>query len=155
MRIGVPGEMARDLRAEKIGKGEFSAYLVVFIVATGYLLWFAAGMMTDYTYASPVLGAVDRALMVLVTIATLALAYYANKQGDGKRFWYRYISLSFPIALILAVIGFAIYVIGGISNIISIDVFGYPDLVIETLLYAVGLYWTYKYMRVASGASAR
>ncbi|MES2994900.1 MAG: hypothetical protein V4681_02635 [Patescibacteria group bacterium] len=145
--------MARDLGEEKIGKGEFYAYVTVFVAANLFFVAFLVGL-EPLIYVPAWLELADKGLAILFILATLALGYQENKRGDGKRFWYRFISLGFPIAIITTVpliIAISIFVIMGL---IDINAFGYIDLLLAIPFYILGLYLTVKYMRVAAGGTA-
>jgi len=148
MRLLVPAKMARDLKEEKIGKGEFYAYLFVAIAAAVYVVAFVLGLIDGLVYSPAWLEYADKGLCVLFTIATVVVAYHVNKKGDGKRFWYRFVAISFPIAIVIGALGLALYIAGTALNLLSLDAFGYADLVLGIPLYLWGLYLTVKYMHI-------
>ncbi len=143
--------MARDLRADKIGKAEFIAYIALFLLGLGSAVALLTGFWDAYTYADSTVEIVDKTLIALTTIASFVIAYYANRQGDGKRYWYRFISLNTPIAILVLVIGFVLFLIATLVGALDPDTYGYADIGLESLLYLVSFYWLYKYMRIASG----
>ncbi|MES2931581.1 MAG: hypothetical protein V4682_02680 [Patescibacteria group bacterium] len=153
MRILSPKKMAEDLRADKVGKREFYVYSGVFVIAIVCGVLMMVGIWDlDIAYRPEYLEASDEVLAILASLGSLLLAYHVNKKGDGKRFWYRYLSLGFPIGVVLGAVGFAVFILATMFGIVSIEYSGYADSVILAVLYGLSIFMTWKYMKmVASG----
>lgn len=153
MRFLSPKKMALDLQQEKIGRGEFSVYGLLFGGSLVLLVLTFFGLWEVPPYSPEWLKMVDRTLVVLTSLGTLPLAYYANKKGDGKKFWYRYISLNTPTGIVTGVIGFFAFLGMALAGLINVEVFGYSDLILYLLLSALYFYLLWKYMRVAASGA--
>lgn len=143
--------MALDLREEKIGKKEFWVYCFLFLVTVVLTIALLLGVWDGaMDYQPESLRLIDKVLGVVVSFGTLFLAYYINRKGDGKRFWYRYISLGLPIGIIMAVLGVLVLTLATVTQVTSIDYFGYTDLGLETAIYILTFYMTWKFMKIVS-----
>jgi len=142
----MPWKMAQALKEEKVGKGEFVAYAIIFAAFCLLLVVPFTGAY-DYLYIPAWLKWAEFGVEVLLLIGITALAYYLNKKGDGKRFWYRYLSISFPIAVILIPVGIAVLTLSLLIGFTQLEFYGYTDLVLLILLAMPSLYLTVKYMR--------
>lgn len=150
MRILSPAKMARDLRAHTVPKAEFIIYIALFFLGIGFTIAYVLGYVDPEVYETSSVAILDKVSMVLIILFSLLIAFYANKKGDGKDFWYRYVALGIPIGLCLLIPALLLYAIAAFSGVLSIDSYGYPDLVIETLVYVAGIYLTWRYMRRAA-----
>jgi hypothetical protein len=107
MRFFIPNQMVAALRENAVGRREFYCYAVLEILAVIGLFFSDsnefASMQTYYTY-----------LLIATFGITLSVvvAYRANNTGDGKQFWYRYFSLSWPVSWLTFVVGFPVVLIG-------------------------------------------
>lgn len=154
IRIISPKRMVADLRQGKVGKIEYRIYTAFFVIGTLLSLLIAFGPGDGVIlYRSPILEFFDRVLGAVVTFGTIALAYYVNKKGDNKRFWYRYISLMIPIGIVLSAAGFVFFAFAAIIGIINIEYYGYSDLTLFILFYIAAVLILYESMkRVATKA---
>ncbi len=154
IRILSPKRMVSDLRQEKVGTYEFYAYAALFVIGSIFSLLLAFGIWDGAVlYRSPVLEFADRVLGVIVSFGTIPLAYYINKKGDNKRFWYRYLSLMIPIGIVLGAAGFVFFAFAAIVGIINIEYYGYSDLALFILFYIAAVAILYESMkRVATKA---
>ena len=141
--------MANDLRENKVGRGEFFCYALLSILGAVYIVLEILGIVpTEYFLYEPAyLSLVDNFLSVISMVGITAYAYYINKNGDHKDFWYRYFSLGFPIAINLFVILLVAGFLAGMLGLIDFETTSYADLVLETLVIGISLYFTHKYMR--------
>jgi hypothetical protein len=98
--------------------------------------------------------------MFIFTPIWLGLAYVANKKGDGKDFWYRFISLNITITIIVSIALFILFFIFGLFYPIFtgspfVDPNETPkldwlDFFFTDLLSIIYLYLIYKYMLLIS-----
>lgn len=155
-RIYSPKHMVSDLREERIDKREFSIYIALFVLACipSLLIVFgpASGAML---YRPTYLALVDRILLLVLSICSILLAYYANIRGDGQRFWYRYISLTVPVGVVVGVTGFVLFAFAALLGIINTDYYGFADLLIYVVLYGFGLLVVWESMRRISAKKPR
>ncbi len=146
--------MSDALREKRVTKIEFSVYSVVIFA----LICISILLMGLTNYATTLIFYVNIISMVVFTPAWLGLAYIANKKGDGKDFWYRFISLNITITIILCVISmisgiiasFFIYPPSALTKAPELLEFGWFDVGLINLFSIIGLYLTYKYMRLVS-----
>ncbi len=96
MRFFIPNQMVAALRENVVGRREFYCYAIVRTVAlSNFFLVDPADFVTlpiFYRYFM---------VVILTTLISVWVAYYANNSGDGKQFWYRYFCTSFPISLLM------------------------------------------------------
>lgn len=140
--------MANDLRENKIGRGEFFCYAFLSILGAVYVTLEILGVVpTEYLLYEPAyLGLVDNFLSVISIVGITAYAYYINKNGDHKDFWYRYLSLGFPIAINLLVISIIAGFFAGMFGLMDLEKTTYADLVLEIGFIGISFYFTHKYM---------
>lgn len=144
--------MALDLREEKVGKKEFWVYCSLFGLAIILSIPLFLGAMDGaITYNPEFLSILDKVFGFVVSVGTLPLAYYVNKAGDGKRFWYRYISLGLPIGIFTGYIGILVLSVAAIAQVTNLEYYGYTDLGINMGIYVLTFYLTWRYMRVVAG----
>jgi len=154
MRLINPKRMALDAHDGRIGSVEFAVYCAVF----GGLLLMAAltvagipGFWSMYEYSSGTYQMIDALLFVGGALAMLTFGYTANKRGDGKEFWYRYISISIPITLIILILSFLFGIVVAVAGVPAFTgAYGYADAVIELLASILVTYLVWKYMGVAA-----
>jgi hypothetical protein len=149
--------MADDLKEHLIGRGEFYCYAGFFVLAFAYsialLLNIANPFEETYVYDPAYLRQMENILGFGGTIAMVWIAWATNKAGDNSDFWYRYMSLSFPIAIWTLIAAFILGILGVIVGLIDVEVVGYADIFLQCALLALILYWTRKYMaRIAQPA---
>ncbi len=145
-------EMSNALCKKEVGKMEFIIYLVifVFITASGILL------LQPEAYISISVFYANLISMIIFTPLWLILAYVANKKGDGKDFWYRFISLTITLTIILGigavVLGFLIGIFMSplILNSQEFSKIIWFDFYITNFFSLLYLYLTYKYIRLIS-----
>jgi NADH:ubiquinone oxidoreductase subunit 6 (subunit J) len=141
--------MANDLRENKVGRGEFFCYAFLSILGVVAVLLEISGIIpTEYIQYEPTyLKFLENLLSVVSSVGITVYAYYLNKTGDNKDFWYRYFSLGFPIAINLFVIMFGIGFVAGVFSLVDLETTTYVDLLLYTGAIGVWLYFTHKYMR--------
>ncbi len=148
--------MADDLRLNKIGRGEFLCYAGLFIVGGLFMILSSlspSDSPDDFfsiTYSPEFLRYIESLLYFIATLGIIVLAYTINKSGDNQKFWYRYLSISFPIGIIMSVIFIITLFIFAILGVIDPEVFAYTDLLLEAIFYVLVAYFTKKYMRYIS-----
>ncbi len=151
IRIISPKRMVQDLRHERVGTYEFYAYTAIFILGTFFSLLLVFGPWEGAVlYRSPILEFFDRVLGGVVTLGSIALAYYINKKGDNKRFWYRYVSIMIPIGIILGAAGFVFFAFAAIIGFIDIEYYAYSDLFLFIVLYIAALLIIWESMKRVS-----
>lgn len=145
--------MAEDLRARKIGRGEFWCYAGLFVVLVAYNLSLLLGITSlniGIPYEPAYLEDVELYLGTTFSLAVLLLGYWINTRGDGLDFWYRYLSINIPILITIVLVSILAGVVAVLTGISSVDVIKPSDIVLEGALYALYAYSTYKYMRILS-----
>jgi hypothetical protein len=155
MRLLNPAKMARDVRNNLVGRAEFLAYCLIFAIGILFSIALLAGISDYYVYESGLLHLLDVILVAAAGLGTLYIAYNANRQGDGRNFWYRYISINIPILLLMVIGAFVLGILFGIVDIAvgttTFDgTYSYDDLAIELVFAIFVLYMTHKYMRLAA-----
>jgi hypothetical protein len=154
IRILSPKRMVSDLRQERVGTYEFYIYAALFVIGSLFSLLVAFGIWDGAVlYRSPLLEFADRILGVVVSFGTIPLAYYINKKGDHKRFWYRYVSLMVPIGIVLSAAGFVFFAFAALIGIINIEYYGYSDLVLFLVFYALAVLLLWESMKRVSTKS--
>lgn len=150
--------MAEDLRVEKVGKKEFFFYCLFFILTTGFfavfetLQFLGLRFTGSYYYESVFFETIYWAVSLLSFLPVFVIPYYTNKAGDGKRFWYRFLSLDFPVNLVTWVFFFVVYFVTGIFGLVNSETFNYYDLFFIIAADAIYFYLIWKYMKsIASG----
>ncbi len=152
MRIFNPNQMAMALRQGAVGRAEVVFYALVQLVAM--LAFFFedpsdfATLPTYYTYLS---------LAAFATVLSIGVAYRANQSGDGKHFWYRYFSISFPLSVLVAVAALLtilakdalLMFLAGSLTPPSLLISG-VDVAIMSLFLFLSLYLIHTYMRKIS-----
>jgi hypothetical protein len=151
--------MARDVRDEQIGNTEFILCCLVFATSLALTLITVFAPTLLYSYESGLMRTMDLVVVLAAELGALALAYHANARGDGKRFWYRYISVGTPIFLILMLAAFAFGVVAGIvefvtGTLIIGETFGIKDLILQIAFSVVFLFFIHKYMGLAARGSS-
>lgn len=155
MRFFFPWKMAQDLRSGKVSDLEFFFYLLVFVLA---LVVYAASFFWEplqfgLVYDPAWLEWANLALCAIATVGITLYAHNVNKAGDGLRFWFRYISISWPIGFMLGVVLTALFMmVLEPLGIVDTTVSSYVDLAISIIFYGLIAYLTGKYMRQIAGA---
>ncbi|MBU2103421.1 hypothetical protein KKD95_00160 [Patescibacteria group bacterium] len=146
--------MAQDLKENKVGKGEYLVYSGIFLVS---VIWSLALILdwSPYVYEYSWLRILDIVLILTTGLGTIAIAYLINKKGDGRRFWYRYISLyasafvfTTLIALVLGVLLVGVDILYG-SNVPQ-NTYDLGGFLLEVVLSILFFFLIAKYMRVVS-----
>lgn len=138
--------MANALRSNKVGRLEFGFYCVTFVLGVLLCVAYVLNMLDAPAYEPAILKTVDRILFWISIIAMLAIAYYANRRIGGKQFWYRFISLSFPLGIWVGLVTIALFIAATIIGLIDIYVYRYPDVLLVLFSTLLGCFWTWKYM---------
>ena len=126
--------MASALITNSLGKNEYRAYVVLFVLMWGYIgSTFFTGWNPDVLYEPAFLMPLDIGLFWGVTLLSLVLAYWLNKKGDGKDFWRRYICLDISISVFLALITLLFMIVGYATGVMDLDTYGYVDFVLTAV----------------------
>lgn len=153
MRIINPGQMAADLRAHKIGKKEYWFYAAAFVASICVSLYYILFSTIQTIYEPAYLKILNIVLVFILNVGTVFVAYVANKKGDRKDFWYRYVGITFPIGILLGLAALCLVVLGVTFEIVDPEVYAYKDFVFEGIFAGAFFYFTWKYMsRIASRA---
>ena len=147
MRIINAGQMAADLRAHKIGKKEYWFYTAAFVASIAVSLYYIVFSTTQLVYEPAHLKVIDIVLVFILNVGTIFIAYVANKKGDRKDFWYRYVGIVFPIGILLGLAFFCLAVLGITFAIVDLEVYAYPDFILECIFTGSFFYFMWKYMR--------
>jgi len=156
MRFFIPSRMVTALQKNAVGRGEFYCYAVLQIFGV-FGLFFSdpnefASVQTFYTYL---------VLIAFGIILDIAVAYRANKAGDGKRFWYRCFSLWWPVSWLTLLVSLPIVFVGSFAIAFVTDnrevSYLYTDAhnIFTGLATLLGAYFMYVYMRRVSRPEAK
>lgn len=101
--------LVKDLREKRVTERDKYRYLVVFFVLSGAPLTALFGPPASGQGAAEIysflryLGPAATIVNMLIQIGGVLLCYRENQKGDGQEFLSRYISLSLPVKIRLAV----------------------------------------------------
>lgn len=163
--------MAEDLRENKVEVPEAKIYAAIYIF---FILWGITESVGWYMQESstirealiPVIR--ENLFMLIFILISVLIAWHANGNGVGQRFWYRFFSLQMPISIwttILSIFAFqaliTIFYPESFNSLIapeeSVGFILPPDAAtwaVQGVIMAVSLYWTWKYMRIVAHKKA-
>ncbi len=126
--------MAEALTAHTVGKNEYRAYVVLFVLMYGYdVSTIFTGWNPDVLYEPLFLMPLDIGMFWAVALLSLVLAYWLNKKGDGEVFWRRYICLNISISVFLGLIALLFIIIGFAPSVMDVETYGYVDFALAAL----------------------
>ena len=104
----------------------------IFLLALGLLTY----PVLLVTQPFNILDIIDMIIYLVINLVGIYMAYRINQRGDGKRFWFRYISLYVPLTLrfivlvlVVTIVGYTI--ISFIDSSLSLDETNWLDLIIS------------------------
>ena len=143
--------MSADLRARKIKKREYYIYVTAFIasVVLGILSLFYTDLWSEevLVYEPPFLRILELFVWVASTLFSIGIAYSVNQQGDKKDFWYRYLSLIWPISIILIVPFLILWIVGFLLGILDDVKYQYADFILLLTVTGLDLLLVYFWMK--------
>lgn len=107
--------LARDLKQEKVTEREKAKYLF------GNLLFLELAQISSWsgsTFLSPIVLA-SKLLALLIFVIGFFACLKANQNGDNKDFVARFMSLSFPLALLTLVLAISIAAIAFLAMLLA------------------------------------
>ncbi len=145
-------KMVTALQEKCVGKKEFYTYAVIFVGLSVLACYLQIQDIADVTvlksqYHPEILFWAEQIFSVLFSLLGFAVAYWANKSGDNKDYWYRLCSISVPISirLLLIVISFGFILTS--LGLVSYEEFNYIDTLSLVIFDIYGLYLTWHAMR--------
>ncbi|MFC1615062.1 hypothetical protein ACFL22_00700 [Patescibacteria group bacterium] len=145
-------KMSHALCEKKVTKTEFVVYTIIFILlsAAGLFMMRPGEYISTSVFYANIIG------MFVYTIAWFSLAYTANKKGDGKDFWYRFISLDLAITIIIGAVVFVGAILYGFfisphpADLQEMPKMDWGDFYLVVLISIANLYLIHKYMHFIS-----
>lgn len=154
MKLFFPWKMAAALTEHTVGKNEYRAYVVLFVLMWGYIVsTLFTGWNPDVLYEPAFLMPLDIGMFWAVTFLSLVLAYWLNKKGDGEDFWRRYICLDISISVFLALITLLFMIVGFATGVMDLETYGYVDFVLAALFNLAWIGALLMYIKKVSTAS--
>ena len=97
-RIVNPYKMAIALRENMVSQKEYILYVIIFL-----LMWVVNLSFSITPSKDSWINYVSRIVTILEFLIPLSITYIINRKADNNCFWYRFISISIPINVVLVI----------------------------------------------------